>query len=498
MAQSDQQLYSALKATSLISAASVVNLLVGVARSKAFALFLGAAGVGLTGLYYNIMFVFSLLFEGGVGMAVVREMARDVAAAERARIHRAILWMMACMAVLCAAAIWILSQEIATRVVNDADRSADMAYLAIGAAAFLASRVLTGVLQGQKRTGFYAIVVGVGGLCGTIPAIALSAIYGADLIPLIVICTPIATLLVAMVLVWKARPRLPEPIPFRELSAPARGLIRLGVILMVSYILQHLVVLYLRAHIIDNGGLAVAGFFHAGWTVALLYMTLVTQSLGTDYFPRLTGQIDTPAAVATVNQGLLVGLLITVPMVIGTIGGAGLALTLFFSSEFVPAAALLQFLSLGNIFKAMSIALAYVAMAKGWRFVYLGFDLVMNAAFLGLSLVFYDSWGLMVIGMAYCLGYGLHAGCAFLVARRAIGLRLDGPVRVTILLGLGLAVLTLAAALWRPEAGLAVGAVALAISGIYSLRLLARILPPEGRLGRLIARLNAWVPLIGR
>ena len=77
-----------LKSTALIGGTSVLNIMVGVARSKAIALILGPSGVGLNGIYGSITGMAELIAGMGISSSGVRQIAEAAGSGDQVRVAK--------------------------------------------------------------------------------------------------------------------------------------------------------------------------------------------------------------------------------------------------------------------------------------------------------------------------------------------------------------------------------------------------------------------------
>src|ERR671937_88604 len=75
-----------VKSSALIGASQLLNIAVGIGRTKAMALFLGPAGFGLAGLYNSIVDLFQNIAGMGVNGSGVRQIAQAVGSDNNERI----------------------------------------------------------------------------------------------------------------------------------------------------------------------------------------------------------------------------------------------------------------------------------------------------------------------------------------------------------------------------------------------------------------------------
>ena len=44
-----------------------------------------------------------------------------------------------------------------------------------------------------------------------------------------------------------------------------------------------------RSMLLQGAGAEAAGFYHAAWTIGGMYVGIILQAMGADFYPRLTG-----------------------------------------------------------------------------------------------------------------------------------------------------------------------------------------------------------------
>src|ERR1700736_5121931 len=77
-----------LKSSAIIGGSSGVSIAIGIVRTKAMALFLGPAGVGLMGLYSSILNLVQSIANMGINTSGVRQIAEAAGSGEAGRIGR--------------------------------------------------------------------------------------------------------------------------------------------------------------------------------------------------------------------------------------------------------------------------------------------------------------------------------------------------------------------------------------------------------------------------
>src|SRR4051812_44768703 len=77
-----------LKSSALIGGSSLVNILVGILRTKVMALLLGPAGMGLVGVYGSIQNLVQTLASMGINNSGVRQMAEAAGSGQTDRVAK--------------------------------------------------------------------------------------------------------------------------------------------------------------------------------------------------------------------------------------------------------------------------------------------------------------------------------------------------------------------------------------------------------------------------
>jgi len=71
-----QQYRSILKATSIFGSTQILQILVGLVRSKFVALLIGATGMGLSSMYMSSLTMIITIFGLGISSSVVRDLSK--------------------------------------------------------------------------------------------------------------------------------------------------------------------------------------------------------------------------------------------------------------------------------------------------------------------------------------------------------------------------------------------------------------------------------------
>ena len=421
-----------LRSSSIIGGSSVLNVLISLARMKIVALLLGPAGVGVVGLFHNVIQVTGTISGMGLGASGLRQIAAAEANADAdtvRRVRAALSWAGWTLGLLGAAAFVLLSDRIAPFVISDPRWSGLLGWLAIGLVLVVVYGNQVAVINGLRRIGDIARIQVLSAFLASVLGIAILLVWGADGLVGYVLSASVASCLVAVYFLRRlpaAAGRVPRP---REVFACARGLFAVGVPYMWSSLITLGGFLVVRIIVERHLGTTSLGHFQAAWAIGMMYISFILAAMGTDYFPRLSGCIaDRVAASQLINEQIEVALLLAVPLVIGVLALAPWIVPLLYSSEFGPAAAILQWQLLGDILKVVSWPLSMVTLAAGAGRTYAGTETTAIVVLVGGVFLGIEMFGLVGTGIAYFATYVVYLPLVYLLWAMRYGPRsADNP-----------------------------------------------------------------------
>lgn len=425
-----------LRASSIIGSASVLQIAIGIVRTKVFALWLGPAGVGLMGLFSTVCDLARSVAGLGLNQSGVRQIAESQASGDALRIARTVAALRATALTL--GSVGALGMMLAAPWLSQltfGDRSRSLEIALLGAALFfrLVADGHGALIHGLRRIGDMARADLLAAGLGSLLAIALVfAWHEAGVAPSLV---AIAAMSAATSWWYGQRARRdlaaahapatgwPKP-RLGELGGETRALLRLGLALMGSGLLTLGAAWAVRVIIVRETGLEAAGLYQSAWTLGGLYVGIVLQAMGADYYPRLVGLAgDNEAANRLVNEQTLVNMLLGGAGVLATMSIAPLALPLLYSRAFDGAQEVLRWICLGMALRAVTWPMGTLLVAKGAHKLLLGSDLVWALVHVGAAAVLVRTHGLAGAGMAFFAAYLLQALLLVPLTARLSGLR---------------------------------------------------------------------------
>jgi PST family polysaccharide transporter len=484
-----------IKSMLIIGSAGTVNVLILIVRMKTLAVLLGPSGVGLLSIYQSLQSTVQEIAGLGMGSSGVREIASSRGEeATLSRIRRVLFAAHLVQGALAMLAVWLLRKPIATWLFGDAMRATEVGLIGVAILLALLVAAQTAVLQGLRRIGDLGRVPLLVAFVGTVAGLAAVWLQGESGLIWFILVQPLAAVLIAL----HYTRRLPKPTAARlsllETWDIWKPMAKLGAAFMLGGLATTATLLLVRGRISQELGLDAAGHFAAAWNLTMTYVGFLLAAMAADYYPRLTEVIgDHVAAVRMMNDQAQLGLAIGGPLLLLLIGLAPWVISLFYSDGFGPAVTLLQWQTVGNVFKLAGWALGFSIVASARSKTFLLTQIHFNVLFILMLWPSLGSVGIIAAGPAFSISYLLQLCLVYTLARRILGFRWQALSLGLLGLHASLAVALLALALMAPLAAAAASPILAAVTGLFGLRVVLIKIGPEGRLASRLARLYAGI-----
>ena len=480
----------------VIGYAQAVNILISIFKMKVLAVLLGPGGVGLLSIYNSLLGMVQQTAGLGMGTSGVREIASSRGdEATLSRVRRVLFAAHLIQGTLAMIAVWLLRERIAIWLFGDGVRATEVGLIGIAILLSLLSSAQTALLQGLRKIGDLGRVTVIGAFVGTLAGLAAVWFQGESGLIWFILVQPLAAVLIALRYTRRLPKSIAPSLSLVETWEVWKPMAKLGAAFMLGGLATAATLLLVRGLISKELGLDAAGYFAAAWGITMTYVGFLLGAMGADYYPRLTEVIhDKVAAVRLMNDQAQLGLAIGGPVLLLLIGLAPWVITLLYSAEFDPAVTLLQWQTVGNVFKIASWALGFSIVAAGRAKTFFFVELSFNIAFLGMVFVFLPSVGLEVTAYAFVLGYLVHMSMVYLVARRILDFRWQSISLGLLGLHMSLGVALLVLALIAPLAAAMASPLLAAATGLFGLRV---VLSKVGKHGRLPTRLYGIFAKLG-
>ena len=429
-----------LKALGIFGGVQMITIICSILRTKLIAVWIGAAGVGLFGIFNSAIELLGVLFHLGVRDSAVR----DIASSQQPDTNKIITIVRRWVLVLGAIGL-VVTMAISPLLSNFTFGNYDYTYafIAIAVIIFLSS-IQNGelaILQGTKELSRLAKASIWGAIGGVIISIPLFYIWRIDsVIPALVAYSVITTIAILSQRVSTSKPT--PCITFSETMSKGRSFISLGIFLTISAVVNHLVSFLFITYLNHVGDTSVVGHYQAGITLVNKYMGIIFTAIIMEYYPRLSQVSSSQKRTSIfVSHEISIMLWILLPVIAIFIASSELIISLLYSSEFLLITPFVVWAVIGTIFRAISWCMAYVILTRGDGKVYLVTESLSAITCITLNILAYNLWGLEGLGFAYMTWYIIYTIIVGAVYRFRYNLRFNNEImRLTAIASIAIAI----------------------------------------------------------
>ena len=432
----------------------MINMFIGVVRTKAVAVLLGPVGVGLMSLFQSIVDMMRSVTDLGLGFSSVKDVAQAQATGDENRMAatRQVLMRWVWFAALLGTLLTIVfARPLGRWAFGNTEHTAGICLLSFCVFMGTLAAGQRALLQGMRHVGDMARASVLGTFSGMVVFVVTFWLLGEKGIVPAMLLAALANLVYATF--YARRIRLPKT---RQSLADTwhkgRSMVVLGCYSMVVGVVGTLCTLTLKSLLGRWADMDTVGLYQSSWGITGMALSAVLSAMATDYYPRLCAvSHDNRTMARYVNEQLRVAILLSSVVVTTMLLLAPLVLHIFYSAKFVPAEGLLRWLLLGGFLKVLNYPLGYVSLSKGKSLWFMLVELLWYGLYFGLYCLLWPVFGLKGLGMAYLGAHIVYTAVLLVLARRLCGFRPEKKnLQLTAVSGLILAASFLVSA-WLPS-----------------------------------------------
>lgn len=477
--QSEHTYGQILKSSAIIGGSTILNVGIGIVRTKIMALLLGPAGFGLAGLYTSIISLTQSIAGMGINSSGVRQIAEATGSGNQDRIAKTTMVLRRTSVVLGfigAILLVLFSKQVSIVTFGDAKQRGAVCLISLAVLFLLISAGQGALIQGMRRIADLAKMNVIGALNGLVISIPVVYIMREKGIAISLVLVAAMTIITSWWYSRKIRIHFMR-LTYSEIRQEAVGLLKLGIAFMASGLLVPGVAYFVRVLLLHKEGMAATGMYQSAWTLGGLYVGFILQAMGADFYPRLSAVASLNAECnRLVNEQAHVGLLIAGPGVLATLTFAPVVIALFYSAKFGGAVEVLRWICLGATLQVVTWPMGFIIVAKSRQNLFLLSEILWAISAVGLAWTCVTWWGLKGAGIAFFLAYIVHWMIVYPITRRLSGFRWSLENRRTGLVILSLIALVFCGFYVLPMLWAAlVGALTAALCSLYSIRVLSKL-----------------------
>lgn len=460
------------KTTFLFGFVQVFKAVIAIVKNKLVAMLIGPEGMGLLGIFNSTV----QMIQTGAGLGVNQSAVRDVAEAkgsgDHERVSRIIkvtnlvvifTGLLGCLVTL------ILSHYLSVWTLGSTAYTVSYCILAIVVALNIINEGKQALLKGTRYLRALAYASMIGTVVGLVTAIPLYFFFGKEgIVPELLIASILA-LVVSQYYVRKI-PTESVSLSPEETVKEAKPMVKMGVALMFVTLLQTITSFAINAFIRYKGGLIDVGMFSAGGYVLTGYFGVITTALMTDYYPRIAAvNKDNDKLQDELNKQSMVSVVLCCPLIVLFIALMPLFIEVLYSKDFLPALEYLRFGIYWTVITISSNQVDMILVAKYNTKIFMTIAISVRLIQLILSILLYNYWGLLGLGISYGLLGVLHMTIMSLTVYKLYGIHFSMEFVKTAAIVLGLTIAaSISSAFLSGVSGYVVAFVIVIVATVYS------------------------------
>lgn len=416
-----------LRAMSLFGGLQVVQILCSAIRMKLVAWLIGPAGMGLFGIFNNMVEMISQITGLGMRTSAVRDVVGTTG--ERLSVIAAVIrrwgvW----LGMLGAVVTLALSPALSQFYFGDNDHIISIAMLS--SVLFLTSILNSeqAIMQGSqmlRKLAVSSLWGAVGGLLASIPMFVFWRIH--SIVPSII---AYAVITCAATLVCKVPTQSPPAsLTVKKTFNEGKQFIVLGFFMTVAVFVELLSNNIFLAYLNQAADTDLVGYYQSGYTLFNRYMGLVFTAIAMEYYPRLTQVCHSRLRSSLfVSHELGLVLWVLIPVIGIFITCVDVIVKILYTDDFLVIVPFMVWGIVGTVLRGFSWCVAMMMLAKGDGKIFVFTESFSAISGLVLNVVCFQRWGLTGLGWAYIIWYGLYSLVVGIVYVRRYSLRLKPQV----------------------------------------------------------------------
>lgn len=404
-------LKSILKSTSIIGGSSVITILLNIIRSKVIAVLLGPSGTGLIGAFQSSIYFIQSLSSLGIDNSAVRDITQANSKGNQVKLSivvkslRKIVLLTGCLGLVLTV---IFARPLSEFTFDTSDYTLEIRLLSVAVFFNIVQSGQRALIQGMRHIKDLARMSILSSLMGTVLSLPLIYMFDFEGISYYLVVLAIGQFLVSLYYARKIKLQ-DVKVGWQKAFKESKGMIKLGFSFMGGTLAAILSTYLIRVIIIRDLSLADAGIYQAAFALSGLYIGVILEAMGKDFYPRLASVAFEPQKeILLINEQTQVGMMLAAPGLMFTLAFAPLAIRLLYSGEYLEAFPILQWMILGVFLRTISWPMGYlfVARANGKKFLLT--QILSNIILIVFTYFFLIYFGLEGTGIAFLTLYILH------------------------------------------------------------------------------------------
>ncbi|NUN84671.1 oligosaccharide flippase family protein, partial [Odoribacter splanchnicus] len=395
-----------MKSFSIVGSAQIVNIVIGILRTKLFAVFLGPTGVGLLGLFQSIVDIIKNVTGLGLNVSAVKFVAEANAEKDNELVS-AIIAILKKWGIITglAGTIITISLNAPLSEFTFGNSLYRFPIIALSTTLFFTSvaQMYLGILQGLREMKHFVLASVWGYLLGFLITIPMVYFGGQNSVVYVIIINSVTLFLSTNYYFRKIKYRYIKN-SFSEVLRKGKKIVQLGSYMTFTTIVATLTLYIIRQYILTHDSMEGVGIFQASWSLAIIYIGIILNAMGADYYPRLAMISDNDSRLNILtNEQTMVTLLIGSPVVILMLLFMPVSVRILYSESFLEGLSIFQWMIIGVFSKLLTQPLGYVLLVKEKGIKYIVSSSSWYVGYILCVIFTWKLWGIETLGISFLL-----------------------------------------------------------------------------------------------
>lgn len=403
-----------IKSTFLFAIVQIVGIASKVVINKFVAIFLGGEGIGIIGIYNNLI----SLIRTGAGLGVSQSAVKDISEAnhisnkvEISRIIYLVKRITIYTSVLGVLTTIVLAPFLSYYIFGNFQYLLPLSILSIAVGFGIISEGQLAILKGMRELRSLAKTSVISSLFLLIIGLPLYYFFEYKGIVISLVLAALGSVFINQYFMKNINNIAPFSGNFgiKQVFKECNPMIKMGISLMLITFLGLISDLIIASYINKVSGTETYGYFQAGMTIVSSYFGIVLTAITTDYYPRISAiNSENDKLGNEVNRQSNISLVMALPLVITFLFLSSEMIGILYSEKFLLVVEYTNLAVIGMVIIICSNNMGMILLAKQNSKVFLTTAIFQRILNIILSIFLFNRYGLLGLGISYLIMAVIH------------------------------------------------------------------------------------------
>ncbi len=406
-------MFGILKASIIVSIATVITILIGVIRSKFTAVTLGPAGVGIfsqaNSFFQFLLTAATLCLGPGVTKYIAQYNSEKNESMSKGVIFYAV-WAQFLAAIIIVGCVALAAEQLSNFLFGSGIYKNLLIILSLGLPFMSMASAAEYVFFGFNNYKAFAKGRSFSAIISLIPLFLLVGLFGIKGAFVYVALSAVLTFLVHLYFLYKSVPHefLKAVFEIKKFIARGHGeikknLLSYGGVSFINTVTSLFTIVYLRSLLIKRFGPESNGFYQVVFALSTYYLPFFTNGIWTYFYPKMSSVKDAEARRLELNNSFRFCVLCISPVIVGLFILRNVAIRLIFSEKFMYSAELFSTQLFGDLFYLLFYLFCTSLLAYAYLKAYVFMGAIYSVLQIGLFFVLNRTMNIKAITTSYLL-----------------------------------------------------------------------------------------------